>query len=215
MLIICCMMTSVSIVREKERGSMEVLLASPASAKMITLSKAVPYVVLSVVILAMVLLISKFILGVPLSNLPLIIVISLLYIVLAVSMGLMVSVIAKKQIVALLFSGIVMLAPTMLLSGMIFPTESMPWIFRIISCAVPARWYISAMKKVMVMGVGLSSVKTEIAVLSGMAVLLAAVATKSFKVKGFRYGSVIFTTQKGSHPVQEECVPSKLVVALQ
>lgn len=182
LLIICTMMTSVSIVREKERGTMEVLLVSPVRPLMMMVAKAVPYFLLSFLILTCILLIGRFILGVPImGNVSLIYAVSLLYILLALSLGLLISVIAQTQVVALLASGMVMLIPTLMLSGMIYAIESMPEILQWVSCIVPARWYISAIRKLMIMGVGLEQVVHEVLILTGMTVFFLSVALLKFK----------------------------------
>ncbi|KGF34814.1 ABC transporter permease [Hoylesella buccalis] len=184
MMLICAMMTSVSIVREKERGTMEVLLVSPVKPLYIMIAKAVPYFVLSIMILISILLISKFILAVPIAgNVALIFGVSLLYILLSLALGLLISVVANTQVVALLMSGMLLMMPSTMLSGMIYPIESMPAILRYLSAIIPARWYVSAMKKLMIMGVDVQMVYKELAVLTAMAVVLLAVALKKFKIR--------------------------------
>ncbi len=184
MMLICAMMTSVSIVREKERGTMEVLLVSPVKPLYIMIAKAVPYFVLSIMILISILLISKFILAVPIAgNVALIFGVSLLYILLSLALGLLISVVANTQVVALLISGMLLMMPSTMLSGMIYPIESMPAILRYLSAIIPARWYVSAMKKLMIMGVDVQMVYKELAVLTAMAVVLLAVALKKFKIR--------------------------------
>lgn len=181
LMIICAMMTSVSIVREKERGTMEVLLVSPVRPLMVILAKAVPYLALSVLILVCILLLSVHVLGVPVAgSLLLISAVSLLYILLSLSLGLLISVAAKTQLVAMLASAMMLLLPSILLSGMIYPIESMPDVLQYISAVIPARWYISAMRKLMIMGVGLSTIVKELAVLSAMTALLLTLALKKF-----------------------------------
>ena len=181
MLLICAMMTSISIVREKETGSMEVLLASPIPPLFIILSKAIPYFTLSMVNLATILLLSVFVLGVPIEgSLLLIVFISLLYIFVSLALGLVISSITATQIAALVLSSLGLMMPTMVLSGMIFPIEGMPWVLRVISDVVPARWYISAMRKLMVEGVPWEQVWQETAILTGMAVVLRTVSLKMF-----------------------------------
>lgn len=182
LLIICAMMTSVSIVREKERGSMEVLLVSPVRPFMIVVAKAVPYLLLSAIILASILLIARFILGVPIAgSLVAIAGLSLLYILLALSLGLLISTVAQTQLVALLASGMILLLPSILLSGMIYPVESMPQILQYINAIVPARWYIAAVRKLMIMGVDVEMIGKEVCVLLAMTVFLLSVALLNFK----------------------------------
>lgn len=182
MLIICTMMTSVSIVREKERGSMDTLLVSPVRPVVIITAKAVPYFVLSTVILACIITISRFVLGVPIAgSLPVIALVSFIYIVLALSLGLLISTATHTQVAALLASGMMMLVPTLLLSGMIFPVESMPEILQYVSAVVPARWYISAVRKIMIMGAEPSTITVETCVLLAMTATLLAAALRNFK----------------------------------
>lgn len=184
LLLICTMMTSVSIVREKERGTMEVLLVSPVKPIMIIVAKAIPYFVLALLILICILLLSAYVLGVPISgSLFWILSISMIYILLALSLGLLVSTVAKTQLVALLASAMLLLMPTLLLSGMIYPIESMPTILQWVSCLVPARWYISAMRKLMIMGVGITSVLQEVMILITITVVLLGAALKNFKYR--------------------------------
>lgn len=181
LLLICAMMTSVSIVREKERGTMEILLVSPARPLMIILAKVVPYMILAVLILATILLLSHYVLGVPLAgSLGWICAVSLLYILLSLSLGLLFSTIAKTQLVAMLMSAIVLLMPSVLLSGMMFPIESMPEVLQGLTVILPPRYYVSAMRKLMIMGVGIESVGYEVMILVLMTLILLAVALKKF-----------------------------------
>lgn len=182
LLLICAMMTSISIVREKERGTMEVLLVSPVRPLMIIIAKVVPYLVLAYVILTSILLISRYVLMVPLAGSVFwIYAVSGIYILLALSLGLLISAVAKTQLVALLASAMVLLMPCILLSGMIYPVESMPEVLRYVSAVIPPRYYISAMRKLLVMGVGVDKVIVEIGVLSAMAAVLLVAALVKFK----------------------------------
>ena len=184
LLLICAMMTSVSIVREKERGTMEVLLVSPVRPLMIIVAKAVPYLILALVILTAILLMARFVLDVPLAGaLGWIILVSLIYILLALSLGLLISNIAQTQFVALLVSAMVLLLPTVMLSGMLFPVESMPQILQWISAVIPPRYYIQAMRKLMIMGVSIREVLPEVTVLCVMTLLLLAISIKKFKTR--------------------------------
>ena len=184
LLLICAMMTSVSIVREKERGTMEVLLVSPIRPLLILIAKAVPYFLLSIIILLFILSISNFILKVPVAgNLLAILTLCLLYIFLALCLGLLISVVAKTQLQALLISGMLMLMPNLLLSGMIYPIESMPLPLQWFSAIIPARWFIAAIRKLMVMGVGLQMVGRELLILTAMSLLILGIALKKFKTR--------------------------------
>lgn len=182
LMLICAMMTSISIVREKERGTMEVLLVSPVRPLMIIIAKAVPYLVLAFVILCTILFISKYLLMVPISgSLFWIFLVSCIYIIVALSLGLLISTVANTQLVALLASAMMLLLPCILLSGMMFPVESMPDILQYISAIMPPRYYISAMRKLMIMGVGIDKVMHELMVLSLMAVVLLSAALLKFR----------------------------------
>lgn len=182
LMLICAMMTSISIVREKERGTMEVLLVSPVRPLMIIIAKAVPYLLLAFVILCTILFISKYLLLVPISgSLFWIFLVSCIYIIVALSLGLLISTVAKTQLVALLASAMMLLLPCILLSGMMFPVESMPTILQYVSAIMPPRYYISAMRKLMIMGVGIDKVMHELMVLSLMAVVLLSAALLKFR----------------------------------
>lgn len=182
LMLICAMMTSISIVREKERGTMEVLLVSPIRPLMIIIAKAVPYLVLAFVILCTILFISKYLLLVPISgSLFCIFLVSCIYIIVALSLGLLISTVANTQLVALLASAMMLLLPCILLSGMMFPVESMPTILQYVSAIMPPRYYISAMRKLMIMGVGIDKVMHEVLVLSLMATVLLSAALLKFR----------------------------------
>lgn len=182
LMLVCAMMTSISIVREKERGTMEVLLVSPVRPLLIIVAKAVPYLMLAFVILTTILLMGRYVLGVPLSGSVFwIFVISVIYILLALSLGLLISNIAQSQLVALLLSAMVLLMPVIMLSGMLFPIESMPQILQWISVVIPPRYYIDAMRKLMIMGVGITDVLNDVVILSAMTIVLLSVALATFK----------------------------------
>ena len=166
-MLICAMMTSVSIVREKEMGTMEVLLASPIPAMTIILAKLVPYFALPMVTWSVAF---TFLL------------LSLVYILVALSLGLMISTAVNSQLAAMLLS-VLLIVPTVYLSGMIFPLESMPAAFQRVSAIVPARWYISAARRLLVQGVEFGYVFKEFAVLCIEAVALVTISLKLFKTR--------------------------------
>ena len=182
LMLICAMMTSISIVREKEKGTMEVLLVSPTQPLMIIIAKVIPYLILAFLILIIILLMSVFLFGVPVQgSLFWIFSISTLYILLALSLGLLISNIAKTQLVALLMSAMVLLMPIIMLSGMVFPVESMPQILQYVSAVIPTRYYIIAMRKLMIMGVGIEQVLNETLILAGMLIVLLSLSLAMFK----------------------------------
>lgn len=184
LMIICVMMTSISIVREKELGTMEILLVSPFQPMLVILSKAVPYLLLSLVNLTVILLLSVFVLDLPVAgSLLLLVAESTLFIITALSLGLLISTRTDSQQTAMLLSLMGMLLPTMLFTGFMFPIENMPVPLQIISNLVPARWYYTIVKSVMIKGLGLSSVWKETLVLFGMAVFFLMVSLKSFKIR--------------------------------
>ena len=181
LMLVCAMMTSISIVREKERGTMEVLLVSPVKPLMIIIAKAVPYLLLAFAILASILLMSRYVLHVPLAgSLLWIVAVSTIYILLALSLGLLISNIATSQLMALLISAMVLPMPIVMLSGMLFPIESMPSILQWVSAVIPPRYYIQAMRKLMIMGVGIGQVVREVSILCLMTVVLLAVSLATF-----------------------------------
>ena len=181
LMLICAMMTSISIVREKERGTMEVLLVSPVRPFLIILAKAVPYLVLAFVVLLAILLMSRYVLFVPIAgSLWLILLVSTIYIFMALSLGLLISTIAKTQMAALLMSAVMLLMPCTMLSGMMFPIESMPHVLQWVAALIPPRYYISAMRKLLIMGVSFRYVLSEVITLLGMTSLFLTVALLKF-----------------------------------
>ena len=181
LMLVCAMMTSISIVREKERGTMEVLLVSPVRPILIIIAKVIPYLVLAFIILIVILLMANSLLGVPVQGSVFwIFVISTIYILLALSLGLLVSNIAKTQLVALLLSAMVLLMPIVMLSGMFFPIESMPKVLQYVSAIIPTRYYTSAMRKLMIMGVGVRQVMHEMIVLVCMLIGLLGLSLAMF-----------------------------------
>lgn len=169
LVIICVLMTSVSIVREKERGTMEVLLSSPVRPSVMVLAKTVPYFVVSCINLISILLLSYFVLKVPIrGSLFLIIFLTMIYIFLSLGIGMLISTLVRTQVAAILLSGFVMMMPTLILSGMIFPIENMPSVLQWLSYIIPARWYIDAVKKVMIQGLSFFAVWKEMVILISM-----------------------------------------------
>lgn len=183
-ILVCAMMTSVSIVREKEVGTMEVLLVSPVRPVKIIFAKMIPYFIISCMILAMILLLAHYLLDVPMSGGVLgIVSLSLLYLLLSLSLGLLVSTIAKTQVAALLISAAVMMIPVLLLSGMMFPIENLPKFFQVVSTIVPARWYIDAIRKMMIQGIPLVAVWKNSMILLGMTIIFITISLKKFNDK--------------------------------
>jgi len=183
-ILICAMLTSVAIVREKETGTMDVLLVSPVRPLTIILAKMTPYFILSCINLTTILLLARFVLGIPMTgNLGSIIIVSIVYLMLSLALGLLISTIAKQQIVALLISAAVMLMPIVMLSGMMFPIENMPAVLKPVSAIVPARWYIDAMRRLMIQGASFSLILKDFIILVVMTIALLAIALKNFNDK--------------------------------
>lgn len=181
-ILICAILTSVSIVREKESGTMNLLMVSPVRPASVIIGKLVPYLLLSFMLLLLMLTISYTLLDIPFSSTSLnVILLSVIYITLSLSIGLLVSTLVDTQFQALIVSAVMFMIPVVMLSGMIFPISNMPDILQWISCIVPARWYVSAMRKVMIQELPLSYVMTELSILCTMTAAILLLAIRSFK----------------------------------
>jgi ABC-2 type transport system permease protein len=184
LLLVCTLMTSIAIVREKERGTMEILLASPLRPIVVIMAKAIPYLVLSMINIASILLLSVFVLELPIEgSLPLLIGESILFTITSLSLGLLISSITSSQQVAMMISLVGMFLPTLMFSGFMFPIESMPVPLQVISNIVPAKWYFYIVKAVMIKGLGIGAIWKETLILSGMTVFLLALSIKKFKIR--------------------------------
>lgn len=184
LLLVCVLMTSVSIVREKEMGTMEILLVSPFNPILVILSKAVPYFFLSLVNLSIILILSTTLMGMPINgSIPLLYFESSLLILCALSLGLLISNITDSQQAAMLISLMGMLLPTMMFTGFMFPLENMPMPLQIIANAIPSKWYYITVKSIMIKGLGISAIWKETLILAGMTLFLLAVSIKKFKIR--------------------------------
>ena len=182
LMIICTIMTSVSIVREKERGTMEVLLASPLKQGTMIFAKTIPYMVISFIDFIIILLLSYFVLGVPINgSLLLLFLVALIYISLTLTYGLTISTLVDKQMNAVIFSAITAMIPVLMLSGMIFPVGNMPVVLQALSAIIPARWFIDAVRKVMIQGQGLFMIWKEVLIMIGMTIFLLGVTIAKTK----------------------------------
>lgn len=183
-ILVCAIMTSVSIVREKESGTMNLLLVSPVRPATVIIGKLIPYFILSCVILTVMLSISYGILGIPMSGSVInVVMLTLLYITLALSIGLLVSTLVETQLAALIVSALIFMMPVIFLSGMLFPIDNMPKILQGISCIIPARWYIAALRKLMIQELGFNYIVKETAILGVMTLLILTVAIRKFTTK--------------------------------
>lgn len=184
LLLVCTMMTAITIVREKEIGTMEVILVSPMKPQLVVFAKAVPYLLLSVINISSILLLSVFVLEVPINgNIFLLVFESILFTLVSLSLGLLISSAAGSQQTAMFISLIALFLPTVMLSGFMFPIENMPLPLRTISNIVPAKWYYIIVRSVMIKGVGIKDVWRETLVLTGMMVFFLTVAVKRFKIR--------------------------------
>lgn len=183
MLLICCMMTSIAIVREHETGTMEILLASPLSPIVIVVAKLIPYMVIALIDLALILLLSVFLLHIPMNgSLPLYILTSLIYILTSLMLGLFISTVVRTQLAAMLIS-LLLIVPSLYLSGMVFDIDSMPRPAQIISNIVPTKWFISASRKIMIEGVEARYVVKELLILAGECFAFLLLSWKFFKTR--------------------------------
>lgn len=182
LMLISALMTSVTITREKEYGTMEPLLASPLRPAEIILGKVTPYIVLSFVNAVTIIVLGVLVFKVPIEgSLTLLLLECMLYITLALSLGVFISTAAKTQQVAMFISLVGLMLPTILLSGFIFPIENMPKILQYVSSIMPARWFIVVIKNIMLKGTGMAFVWKETLVLLSMTLFFIVMATKRFK----------------------------------
>lgn len=182
LMIICTIMTSVSIVREKERGTMEVLLASPLKLGTMIFAKTIPYMIISFIDFLIILILSYFVLGVPVNgNILLLFVIAIIYISLTLTYGLTVSTLVDKQVNAVIVSAITAMIPVLMLSGMIFPIDNMPPLLQAFSAIVPARWFIESVRKVMIQGQGFIMIWKEVLMMIGITLFLLGVTISKTK----------------------------------
>lgn len=184
LMLVCTLMTAITVVREKEMGTMEILLASPMKPLRIITAKAVPYLLLSVVNVASILLLSVFVLDVPVNgSLTLLILESILFTLTCLAFGLLISASTGSQQTAMFISLTGMFLPTIMLSGFMFPIENMPLALRLLSNIVPAKWYYIIVRDVMIKGVGLEAIWKETLILAGMMLFLLTLAVKKFKIR--------------------------------
>ena len=177
------MMTSIAIVQERETGTMEILLASPLLSMDIVLAKLVPYLIISVFDMAVILFLSYFVMHIPMAgSLLLYAIITAVYIFSSLMLGLLISTVVNTQLAAMLIS-LLLIVPTIYLSGMVFSIESMPTGAQIISNIVPAKWFISGIRKIMIEGVGIKYVATEISTIMIEGLLFMLLAWRFFKTR--------------------------------
>ncbi len=184
LLLVCTMMTAITIVKEKEMGTMEIMLVSPMRPQIVVLAKAVPYLLLSIINIITILLLSVFALEMPINgSIPLLMFESILFTIVSLSLGLLISAGAASQQTAMFISLVALFLPTLMLSGFMFPIENMPLPLRTMSNIVPAKWYYSIVKSVMIKGLGLKAIWRETLILTGMMIFFLTMAIKKFKIR--------------------------------
>ena len=184
LMLVCAMMTSISIVKEKELGTMEVILVSPIVPIRVVVAKMIPYLLLSMINIGSILLLSVYALDVPINgSITLLVFECFIFTITALALGLFISSVADSQQTAMLISLMGMFLPTIMFSGFMFPVENMPIPLQVFSNLVPAKWFYYIVKEVMIKGLGFMSVWKETAILVGMTILLMAVSIKKFKTR--------------------------------
>lgn len=184
LMLVSAMMTSISITKEKEMGTMEVLLASPIRPFQVVIGKVFPYIFLSIINASIILLLGVFVFKMPIEgSLFLLALESILFIVTALSLGILISTIAQSQQTAMMFSLAGLMLPVIILSGFIFPISSMPVPLQIISNIIPAKWFIIIIKAIMLKGATIHTIWKETLILIGMTILFIAVSIKKYKIR--------------------------------
>ncbi|RLD58048.1 MAG: ABC transporter permease [Bacteroidetes bacterium] len=184
LMLISAMMTSITIAREKELGTMEILLVSPLKPIVIILGKIIPYLVLSMINAITILLLGLFVFDMPMEGSYLLLFVEILLFVLAsLILGLLISTVSNSQQTAMLLSLMGLMLPTILLSGFIFPISSMPDILQWISHIIPAKWFIIIIKNIMLKGTGFSAIAFETGIMVLISVVLTIMTVKKFKIR--------------------------------
>ncbi len=184
LMLISAMMTSISITREKELGTMEVLLVSPLRPVQIIVGKVIPYLLLSIANAFIIVFIGHFIFGVPVTGSFILLMLeTILFILMALCLGILISTMAKNQMVAMFISMIALMLPTIILSGFIFPIENMPVVLQWLSHMMPARYFITIIRGIMLKGVGFIYVWKETLILIGMTLFFVLVSVRKFKIR--------------------------------
>lgn len=184
LMLVCAMMTSIAIVKEKEMGTMEVILVSPLKPFRIIIAKTVPYLLVSLLNIVSILLLSVYVLNVPIvGNLFLLMAESTLFTITSLSVGILISNSAKTQQTAMFTSLMSLFLPTLLFSGFLFPIENMPWPLQVISNVVPSKWFYIIVKDIMIKGLGFAYVWKETLILVGMTTVLLSISIYKFKIR--------------------------------
>lgn len=182
MTLVAALMTAISLSREKERGTLEVLLVSPLRPREIIVGKVAPYLVLAFANVVTALLAARLVFGVPVrGSILLLLAASTLYAMVGLALGVLIAAKTTSQRAAMLGAMLGTLMPSTLLSGMIFPVTSLPVWLQAVTYIVPARWFIEIARGVMLKGTGIGFLWEPIAVLLVMLLVLMVAAVRSFK----------------------------------
>ena len=184
LMLVSAMMTSISITREKELGTMEVLLVSPLKPFQVIIGKVFPYIFLSIINATVILLLGYFVFEMPMEGSLLILAIeTVLFIICALTLGILISTLADSQQTAMMISLFGLMLPVILLSGFIFPISSMPWPLQVISNIIPAKWFIIIIKAIMLKGASFAVIWKETVILIGMTIFFIVVSIKKYKIR--------------------------------
>jgi ABC-2 type transport system permease protein len=178
------LMTALTLTREKEIGTMEAMLVSPLHPWQIIVGKVAPYLAIGFAALVLVIGEARVVFDVPLrGSVLLLLAEGLLFILVSLSLGILISARTSSQRVAMMGALVGTMLPTLMLSGFIFPVESMPRVLQWISNVVPARWFVLVARGIMLKGVGLAYLWRETLILVAMALVLLTLSTRSFRVR--------------------------------
>lgn len=184
LMLISALMTSISITREKELGTMEILLVSPLRPVQIILGKVIPYLVLAFINAVVIVAVGYFVFAVPVrGSVVLLFAVCLLFIFLALALGILISTVSKTQQTAMLISMVGLMLPTILLSGFIFPIENMPLPLQWLSLLMPPRWFLEAIKDVMLKGAGMLAIWKECLIMLIMLSAFIMISIRKFQIR--------------------------------
>ncbi len=184
LMLISAMMTSISITREKELGTMEVLLVSPLKPTQIIVGKVLPYLLLSIINAFLIVFVGWFVFEVPITGSFLLLMLeTILFILMALCLGILISTIAKNQMVAMFISMIGLMLPTITLSGFIFPIENMPDVLQWFTLVMPARYYVTILRGIMLRGIGIDFIWQETLTLVGFTLFFIVLSVRKFKIR--------------------------------
>jgi ABC-2 type transport system permease protein len=184
LMLISALMTSISITREKESGSMELLLVSPLKPVFVIITKVIPYAIIGFLITILILVLGSTVFSVPIKgSISLLLFENILYIILSLSLGILISTIAQSQLIALMISLLGLMMPTVILSGFIYPIENMPIWIQPFTYIIPARWFIVIIKNIMLKGSTFSTIWQETLVVFAMTVIFILISAKKYKIR--------------------------------